>query len=206
MQNLRSLLTDAELQGDLRGTMRNLEQATAQGQRLLERTNRFFSGELLTSLGQPQWQVDLLYRPEKERFRTDLNVRLHRPGKAFWQLGWEDATEGNRFNLQYGLAVRPHQTLRAGLYRSKLGVGWEFEAGPGREVVVDFFNPNAAQLNLRTYYRLRPGWQLTLGVEDLGDSNDFIGGIRYLPGAQTELQPKIKEERTPHGSNPNPEY
>lgn len=205
MQNLRSFLTDAELQDDLRGTMRNLEQATAQSQRLLEKTNRFFSGDLLASLGQPQWQMDVLYRPEKDRFRTDLNVRLHQPGKAFWQLGWEDVTEGNRFNLQYGLAVRPHQTLRAGLYRSKLGAGWEFEASPGTEVVLDFFNPNAAQLNLRTHYRFRPGWQLTLGVEDLGDDNDLIGGIRYSP-ERTGTQLKTKEERAQHGSHPDTEY
>lgn len=209
VKDLRSLLTDAELQSNLRGTMRNLEQTTAQSQRLLEKTNRVLSGDLLAGLGSPQWQMDLLYRPAKNRFRTDLNVRLHRPGPSFWQLGWEDVTEGDRLNLQYGLTVQPRQTWRAGLYRSKLGGGWEFEAGSGKRVVLDLFNPNEPQLNVRTYYRLRGGWQLAVGMEDLGGANDFIGGVRYEPEwSETDAanKSKIAKDKVTHGSHLDTEH
>jgi hypothetical protein len=124
----------------------------------------------------------LRYRPETEHFRTDVNLRLPQKDGSFWQVGWEDATEGNRFNLQYGVPIRPRQTIRAGLYRSKLGVGWEHDFGGEGNVEVDLFDPNETQLNLRTHYHFHRDWQLSLGVESLGQDNDFIWGVRYAPG------------------------
>lgn len=180
-EEARNLLTDEGVQTDLRGTVRDVRETAAQAKMMLHRANRLlgvFEGGLSIVT-----HLDLRYLPERDRFRTDFNLRWPRPRERFWLVGVEDLTEAERFNVQYGEPLRNGLSVRYGLYRSKLGLGLDYRDQRRRgDVSLDWFDPNNPQLNLRAQYTLGPHWQLSLGVEDLFGERDFIGGFRWTWG------------------------
>lgn len=181
LQELQAIVEDTEFQQGLKGTLtasrRTLEETSlfvARAHRALERG---IFGTLGTVRGQPEF--DFQWLPERERYRTDLNLRWLWPSGGLVLLGLEDVGEQERWNLQVGRKVNPRNALRLGLYRSTLGVGWDSWPTRRWNFSLELYDPNRGSLLWESRYWLAPRWWLLGGVEEPFHRPDLYLGVRF---------------------------
>jgi ABC-type transporter Mla subunit MlaD len=118
--------------------------------------------------------------------RADANADLFFSGSDdFWRVGVFDLGDGERLNLQRGLAVGGGAALRLGIYANKLGVGYDYLPGGGLGLEADLWDPNAPRLDARALWRLGPAWQVFVGADNIfSQTQPFVGIRSNLPFAQ----------------------
>ena len=182
---LSQAATDPELLDNIKITVANVKDASGSIKNLTARVEALrLPGEKkagtassgnqpLGSGKQPSWYEsgltgDFLYDTKAERFQLDTNYAQVVEGQLF-RVGITDTTERNQVNVQVGQKSGELWT-RYGLFGSKLGVGFDTQAGP-LQWRLDVFDPNRFTVNTRLRARLNKNTALTLGLDSVGNGN-----------------------------------
>jgi phospholipid/cholesterol/gamma-HCH transport system substrate-binding protein len=138
--------------------------------------------QLQESLKPPEVHPDfrVLYNSKAGRTFSTGNLDFNYPStpEHFVRLGVDDIGEESNVNIQLG----EHQrlgTLRYGLVRSRLGVGFDLQLPRRAKLSLDLFNPNSMRADVLLGVPLgRSDWALLAGARDVGQENLFVIGAR----------------------------
>lgn len=189
---LSQTATDPELLGNIKLTVANVKDASGSIKNLMARVESLrLPGEKKISTSpspnrpvergkQPTWYEpgltgDFLYDTKAERFQLDTNYAQVSGGQLF-RVGVADATERNRINVQLGQKSGELWT-RYGLFGSKLGVGFDTQAGP-LQWRLDLLDPNHFTANTRLRARLNNNTALVFGLDSVGNGNRPSVGLQ----------------------------
>lgn len=125
-------------------------------------------------------EMDFLFDSERGKARLDVNYNLHLRGDTFYRFGLYDLGENTRLNLQQGRILSDKESLRIGLYQSRLGLGYDWQADDKLLLRTDLYRPNKPRLDVKGSYFLSEDTGVWLGVEDVGSSKwKPMTGLRY---------------------------
>jgi ABC-type transporter Mla subunit MlaD len=189
---LSQTATDPELLGNIKLTVANVKDASGSIKNLMARVETIrLPGEKKISSPTPQnspaktgkqptWYEpgltgDFLYDTKAERFQLDTNYAQVSGGQLF-RVGVTDATERNRVNVQVGQKSGELWT-RYGLFGSKLGVGFDTQAG-SLQWRLDLLDPNHFTANTRLRARLNNNTALVFGLDSVGNGNRPSVGLQ----------------------------
>ena len=182
--NLEKLSADRQLNEDLRATVSNTRLTTEEAQKLLARFNQMLgSGRRRASAAREKVEhaavtVDLAEQTRPGRAQLDLNAFFPDGPGRFYRVGFSDLTETNRVNLQFGQPLLG-SSVRFGLYASRLGVGLDVGAPAHPHFSADMYSLADPRLDLRARAGIRPGLDLTLGVQSVFRSNKPTVGVTW---------------------------
>jgi len=202
---LAKLVSDAELQQQVRDTISAVNDAAQSVKRVGEDLEVFSqevrkaapalprvakeaqqiaetSAALRERLEPPEIHAafDVLYSPDADHTFPSARLDLKTSDDTFLRFGIDDIGEQSDVNIQLGERQR-RAVLRYGLFRSRLGVGFDFELPKESILSVDLFDPNDPRADILADVPLvlgRSDWSLLTGLRDLGDESVFVGGIR----------------------------
>jgi phospholipid/cholesterol/gamma-HCH transport system substrate-binding protein len=201
--SIAELAGNPEVQGDLKGTVKDLRTMTAT-LKDVSADLKAFSGQLkeaapsiprvakqaeqmtttVTQLQErlkpPEMHADfyVLYSPKAGRSFSTANVDFNYPtmSQRFLRLGVDDIGEETGVNAQVGERMRLG-AIRYGLVRSRLGIGFDYRPRGRAGVSVDLFNPNSLRADVMGDVPLaNSDWSLMMGVRDLGKGNLYVVG------------------------------
>jgi phospholipid/cholesterol/gamma-HCH transport system substrate-binding protein len=125
-------------------------------------------------------RFDVVYSGEANRWFSTGNLDFSNRPNRFFRLGLDDIGEENDFNAQIG-DRQGRTTIRYGLFRSRLGVGVDFDLPRRTTLSLDLFDPNNVRADVMADIPVVPGrsdWSVLLGARDIGEEDLFVGGIR----------------------------
>ncbi|MCS6858790.1 MAG: MlaD family protein [Abditibacteriales bacterium] len=175
-------------------------QTLAQGQQVLARVNRILGGgrgteEHNASAGKGtsgkkpasstkvfgttvEPRLSFWQTPASRRYVGDVECWIAPDRKRGFLLGVHDLTVSDKFTAQYVPALGANSHARLGVYRGRLGVGFDVTEGKAR-LSLNAYDPNNLTGNVWIGYRLFRNWELMLGVEGLRQHPQQVGvGLR----------------------------
>lgn len=182
--DLHQLTGDANVQSDVKSTVASLKEASEQGQQIVERVNTLVSRINLPSsraslpFSQPRVNLDFLARSNSPRFRSDLNVLLPMRDNAAILLGVHDFPDSNKLTAQYQTALSGGADLRYGLYASSLALGLELQPTRQTRIVLDAYNPNRPQMDVRALFDVNNDFAVWLGADSVFRRTTPLLGVR----------------------------
>lgn len=180
--DIHQLSGDPNVQNDLKTSVSTLREATAEGQRVVEKVNTLVSsikvptGKNNFGIGRPSLSIDLITRGQRPHFRSDINMRIPFGRDAF-NLGLYNFAEGNKLTAQYETGAGAGD-LRYGLYASKLGVGLDWPQKGASVLSLDLYDPNHLQLNARARFRINDDFSVWMGAESIFGRTTPLIGVR----------------------------
>lgn len=111
---------------------------------------------------------------------VDVKGRL-RIGENALEVGVDNVGaqgEDSGLSLQAGRYLSPSLLVRGGIYREQAGLGFDLIGPRGWGLTTDAFNINNPQLNSYLTVPLARRFNLLLGVEDIGDRDEYNAGIQ----------------------------
>lgn len=108
----------------------------------------------------------------------NLDFSYPQAPRRFLRLGVDDIGEESNANVQLGEHQRTG-SLRYGLVRSRLGLGFDFDLPRRGRLSVDLFDPNSLRSDVLLQTPLgRSDWALLMGGRDLGKDDRFVIGAQ----------------------------
>jgi len=189
-EHTESLLTDPKTTEDLRASLENLRAATESGRTAAERADGVLDG--VESAMETMRKTQSMFKDMDTRTRLQLRAAQHSGLRAdayldlrlsptqedYWRVGVRDLGDSELLELQWSHRLRD-DWFRAGVFGNKLGLGYDYTWGRGRLLEAELYNPSDLRLDVRARLRLRDQYDLLLGIEDLGGSNDPFLGAGY---------------------------
>ena len=165
--SVNSIVSDDQLRHDLLDTASNIKEATQQAKELVTSLNQRFGNGKSGDDNKISASVnaDTYYNTKKEKLVLDTFADVY-VGTNGIKMGFNDLGESNKFTLMYGKKLNSNNILRGGLYRSSLGVGYDYVAGPFG-ISADIYRPNDPSMFLKGKYMLNKNLGVLLGVNDL---------------------------------------
>jgi len=165
--SLESVAADPETVSNLKDTLRNTREVS-------EKANKIFNkaGQVKTQAG-----LEVMYGGAAERYRTNLDLRIHADSRSFVHLGLTDLGETNRLNFQLG-QQGPSFGSRVGVIEGKFGAGLDLKLGKNFKLSADAYDPNDFRLKLRSELRLAQDTYLvgeSLNFNKESQRSTFIG-------------------------------
>ncbi len=170
-KSMEDVTTDPHTTQDIKVTLQNAREASEKANAMLSKV----SG-IDTSGG-----VDILYNPDRGRYRTDADFKINTSPRDFAVVGVEDIGEGSHLDLQLG-SENHGFAERVGIVSGKAGVGLDTQLGSQFRFSADLYDPNEVKLKLRTEYKLSDDTALvgqTDSVNRESERNTYFG-IRHL--------------------------
>jgi len=183
--NVKELTSDPEVKANIKATIKNAAEATAQANALLGSLNRRFGGLgggpiRKASIPDYGFTTDSLWNTSEGTYRFDANYTLAGLDDTFYRVGAFNMGETTRANLQAGRIITDTTALRAGIYASRVGFGIDQRIGNCFLLSGDGFRPNDPQYDLRGVLTLGGGFGLYGGWSNaLGGKPDVFAGIHY---------------------------
>jgi phospholipid/cholesterol/gamma-HCH transport system substrate-binding protein len=183
---LQKLVTEDEVQSDVRTTLSNVRDTSTQAKELTEKLNRMAtSAEKTTeSVGRIAKESELSFNffgyMDEHRYRGDLDLWLAGSPQTYYRLGVWDAGETNRANVQIGRKLSQDLGIRYGLYGSRLGVGLDYWSPEhGFRASLDVYRPNDIRSELRLKQPITDDLSLVFGIDDFLEKNKPLFGLEY---------------------------
>jgi phospholipid/cholesterol/gamma-HCH transport system substrate-binding protein len=111
---------------------------------------------------------------------VDVKTRLRVGDKAL-DVGVENIGDKSKdkasVNFQGGQYVSESLLLRGGIFRSEFGMGFDYSTGKGMKVAGDLYDINDPKVNSYLSVPVGKGYDVLLGVEDIGDQNQLNAGV-----------------------------
>ena len=164
---LEPVATDPETVGNLKTTLKNAREVSEKTNRLLNKVEK-----IKTEAG-----IDVMYSGGAERYRTNVDVRVHTDEKSFVHMGLSDIGESNRFNFQLGRQEKDFGG-RIGVIEGKAGVGLDLKLGKNIKFSADAYDPNDFRLKLRSELRIAPDTYLvgeSLNINKDAHRSSYLG-------------------------------
>jgi ABC-type transporter Mla subunit MlaD len=128
--------------------------------------------------------LDFTYRylPDAENDRRnfgDIRFQTELFGAPF-RLGLDNIGEGTDLTLQTGRFFGKNAAIRYGIYRSKLGIGADYNLGRF-SLEGNLYDPNDRSYNLYGGFKITPQFEVLLGREHQGNVRSNAIGVRLRP-------------------------
>ncbi len=187
--NVASLSGDQQIRDDLKASLKNAREATESAKTMIDRlSDKLGLGK--TSSRPPAKlsprppsgvgaSFDLLYDTRHSISRVDANYTVQFNGPRFYRAGLYDIGENTRVNVQVGKVLKEGQALRWGLYQSRIGLGYDWQANPRWYLQADLYHPNLPTLDIKGRLQFNEGVGAWLGFENLGRDNRPVLGLQY---------------------------
>lgn len=184
---VRDLATDPQLQENLRLTVQNAAEASAEAKELLRSLNKRFgrktSGEPEPTRKVPETGtgVNSLWNTDTGNYRFDVYYTLLRGQDSLYRIGGYNIGENTKGILQAGRLLGSGGVLRYGLYASRVGIGYDCPIGSNSLLSVDLFRPNEPEAEVRGILGLSGPIGIYAGIADVfhKDNRDLLIGLRY---------------------------
>lgn len=183
--DVRGITGDPKVQEDLKASIAGLRDATEQAADLFERVRGVLGtgGKTAKSIGQrisdAELDAELVHRTRRERTRIDFDATIPWSDSIFYRVGFFDFGEGNKFNAQRGQLLTQNLWARYGVRASSIGLGLDVGNRRHPAFSLDFFGVDHPRLDARSNIQVVPGFDLTLGLDNIFRRPDPIFGIRY---------------------------
>ncbi len=164
-ESVKDVATDEQLKKNISETADNIRETTQQAKELVTALNQRFGGLAKGEKIETKPQADAYYNPDKETFTLDAYADVMK-GKSGGRIGIYDLGESNRLTLMYNRKLSASSMLRGGLFRSKLGLGYDYTSGKFG-LSADLYRPNDPYLFLRGKVKVNKNLAIMAGVDDL---------------------------------------
>lgn len=189
-KGFRDLATDEQIKQNIKSTMQNAADASAEAKALLATLNKKLSkftgpsdrtSAPVYTIPNKGLATDSLWNVTEGDYRFDANYTLggFGGGRDFYRIGAFNIGERMRGNLQIGTMATDSTALRYGIYASRLGFGVDQQIGKRFLLSGDLFRPNDPQYDLRGTLNLSKGFGLYGGVSNVLGGQDVFTGIHY---------------------------
>lgn len=183
----RDIATDQQLQRDLRTTLSNAAEASAQARDLIDALNRRLGRKSTatpvdrSAVPENGATVNALWNTATGNYRFDTYYTYFGGGGSVYRAGAYDVGEDTKAVLQLGKLLGKGSALRYGLYASRLGIGYDRRIGRNGLLSADVFRPNEPQMEIRGAIGIRGPWGVYAGVADVfhEENRDVLVGVRY---------------------------
>ena len=164
---LEPVATDPQTADNLKTTLKNAREVSEKANRMLNRVEK-----IKTQAG-----VDLMYSGGAEKYRANVDLRIHTNERNYFHMGLSDIGESNRFNFQLG---QTGKTVggRVGVIEGKAGVGLDLNLGKNFRISADAYDPNDFRLKLRSELRIAPDTYLvgeSIGLNKESQRSTYFG-------------------------------
>ena len=184
---VRELAIDPELKENIRKTLKNAADASEEAKDLLNTINKKIGGKSKntnvkkTEVPEEGARINALWNTDKGSYRLDANYTLAASDNSFYRLGAYNIGENTKLNLQTGKMLDRNNSLRYGLYASRIGIGYDRKLGNIGTLSADLFRPNDPELELKTILNVNKSYGLYGGISNVldKDQRDLMIGIRY---------------------------
>ncbi|MCC6483521.1 MAG: MCE family protein [Armatimonadetes bacterium] len=190
--NAASLTGDPQMRQDLQQSMQNVRETTESAKAIVDRVAQVVgvkqTGTATKSpAARPKppsglgLKVDTLFDADRGKSRIDANYDFRLGGDKFYRVGVFDIGETPRVNAQVGKVLKSGDSLRGGLYQSRLDLGYDWQAGGLWTVHGDLYRPNDPRLDVKALRSISPDMGAWIGIEGIGGGKD---GNRPVLGLQ----------------------
>lgn len=182
---VKGLMTDPQLQEDIKAAVHNAAAATEQLKELTETLNKKYGQAKSTPVQRSQvpdkgFTTNSLWNTTEGNYRFDANYTFPWTGNTFYRVGAFNIGENTGVNLQGGMTSGA-SALRYGLFDSRIAIGFDHRFSRSFTVSGDIFRPNSPEMELRGVLRAGKNFGLYGSVLDLfHESNrDVYVGLRF---------------------------
>ncbi|BCW97545.1 MAG: hypothetical protein KatS3mg024_0372 [Armatimonadota bacterium] len=186
--NAEQLTGDPSLREDLSATLRNTREATEDAKAAMARVAELVGARRKQPAGTPLPRpasgagaaLDFIYDADRGKARVDAEYTFVPGGSSFYRMGLFDIGESSRVNLQIGRNLAEGQSLRWGLYQSRLSLGYDWQADGPLMLRTDLYRLNDPRLDVKARYGLRENVAAWLGVESIGGGDERpVAGLQF---------------------------
>ena len=182
VQSLGNLVQDEELQGDIKGAVKDARTVMATANTTMDDAQDAidsFTG-LIEAVNKLEVKptFEMRYETSLDKIQSDMNLRLAPKGsELYYDIGLNDVGEASSTNLMLGFQARPDTWVSGGLKGGKLGLGLEFERSPEQIYRLELVDPNNLRVNLRGSRKISDKLFLQAGMEDMVGDDRFSLGL-----------------------------
>ena len=188
---IKDIATDKEIKADLKAAVKNAADASCQLKVLMTNVSRRFGGgggtwidpARKTAVPDNGISADGLWNTAQGNYRFDANYTSLLPSSSdtFFRIGAYNIGENTRFNLQGGRLLDLRDSVRYGLYASRIGVGYDRHLSGSTLFSADLFRPDAPEMEVRTIFGITRSLGFYVGSPDLfhEDNRNLLLGVQY---------------------------
>lgn len=122
----------------------------------------------------------LRYDKDSEDLLSDINVDLYPNETYFFRLGCDDVGGENYVNVMLARDANTKFIKRAGVMKSKVGIGADYKFSPNLMLSVDVIDTKDTQIRAKASYILNEHITFELRVDDACDDDQLSFGLEYL--------------------------
>lgn len=187
---IKDVMTDKELQTNLKALVCNAAAAAEQINELSASLNKRFGSKRpqptkadIDAIPDRGVAVNALANIDRGQYRLDAYYTGLVPNSldTFYRLGAYDIGENTGVILQGGSVFGNANAFRYGLYDSRIGLGYDRRFSSRGLLSFDLFRPNDPNLEIRGTYGIGNNFGLYAGVQDIIDTSrrDVLVGVQY---------------------------
>lgn len=178
MGKVDDFMADKENMQNIKDTIKNLKETTAEANELLKKINGKVGGSG-SKLIDGKINSDNMYNTKDKKFRSDFYGDLYF-GDNGVRAGINDIGGKNKGIIQYQRKLDEHNVGKIGVFNSKVGLGYEY-IDKKWSLGFDWYNPNRSEIYIRGKYKFSPNWGLYAGVDDIvqKENKKFMIGLSF---------------------------
>jgi len=165
-ESLKNMATDPQTQQDLKETIHHANSTVKK------------ADKILGVVTDAQIQADVMYNDKKDKWRTDMGVRLPVKNDDFVLLGVADIGDKDKMNFHYNKKLNKFVYARAGVMEGEFGVGMDWNVSPKFKLFTDFYDFNDAKLKVGAEWAFSPRLSLigqSMDVLDSASETTYLG-------------------------------
>ena len=165
-ESLKNMATDPQTQQDLKETIHHANSTVKKADRILG---------VVTDA---QIQADVMYNDKKDKWRTDMGVKLPVKNDDFVLLGVADVGDRDKVNFHYNKKLNKFVYARAGVMEGEFGVGMDWNVTPKLKLFTDFYDFNDGKLKVGAEWAFSPRLSLigqSMDVLDSASETTYLG-------------------------------
>ncbi len=165
-ESLKNMATDPQTQQDLKETIHHANSTVKK------------ADKILSVVTDAQIQADVMYNDKKDKWRTDMGVKLPVKNDDFVLLGVSDIGDKDKVNFHYNKKLNKFVYARAGVMEGEFGVGMDWNVTPKFKLFTDFYDFNDAKLKVGAEWAFSPRISLigqSMDVLDSASETTYLG-------------------------------
>lgn len=122
----------------------------------------------------------LRYHKDTEKFLSDINVDIYPSETYFFRIGIEDVGNADDLNAMLARDADTKLIKRAGIMKSKVGVGLDYLPAKNLGVSLDLIDTSNSEIRLKARYILNDHVTFELRIDDAADDEKINFGLEYV--------------------------
>ena len=165
-ESLKNMTTDPQTQQDLKETIHHASSTVKK------------ADKILSVVTDAQIQADVMYNDKKDKWRTDMGVKLPVKNDDFVLLGVADIGDKDKVNFHYNKKLNKFVYARAGVMEGEFGIGMDWNVTPKLKLFTDFYDFDDAKLKVGAEWAFSPRISLigqSMDVLDSASETAYLG-------------------------------